>query len=409
MQNVREDIQNKGVEQLFTYKNAIFSWSTGVGKTRPAIWAIKQLGNTAKVLIVVAERLHKNNWKQEFIDSGNLSLWKQVTIICYASLKNYCNTSWDLVVLDEVHHIGSDLRLSYISTIQSTYFLGLSATVSRKLIESLEKKLNRKFYISKIDLQEAIDYKILGEPMIYLLPMTLNTRICTEEVIEEWGNKEQRKDYYCDYSGRWAFYRQRKTTYKNATLHIRCTQQQKYSFLCEQMEYYKRLYERTHNKRYENTMLQWAIKRKFYLGNLKTQIVKGFLKKEEINNLRYICFCTNIEQADALGKQDAIHSKKANSNTVVKEFNEEQRNHLFAVGMAVEGVNLKNIEAGIIVQLDGEILKFYQKFGRTTRAKEPRQYIFYYKGTRDEEYLKKAIEGIDTTYIKQLDLYENTY
>ena len=34
------------------------------------------------------------------------------------------------------------------------------------------------------------------------------------------------------------------------------------------------------------------------------------------------------------------------------------------------------------------------------RADSPVQYIFYYKGTRDEEYLNKAIEGIDKKYIK---------
>ena len=68
--------------------------------------------------------------------------------------------------------------------------------------------------------------------------------------------------------------------------------------------------------------------------------------------------------------------------------------------MLVEGQNLNNIEAGVIVQLDGEERVFLQKFGRVMRADSPVQYIFYYKGTRDEEYLNKSIEGIDKKYIK---------
>lgn len=68
--------------------------------------------------------------------------------------------------------------------------------------------------------------------------------------------------------------------------------------------------------------------------------------------------------------------------------------------MLVEGQNLNNIEAGVIVQLDGEERVFLQKFGRVMRADSPVQYIFYYKGTRDEEYLNKAIEEIDKKYIK---------
>lgn len=36
---------------------------------------------------------------------------------------------------------------------------------------------------------------------------------------------------------------------------------------------------------------------------------------------------------------------------------------------------------------------------RAMRADEPEIYIMYYKGTRDEEYLNKALEGIDPEYI----------
>lgn len=43
---------------------------------------------------------------------------------------------------------------------------------------------------------------------------------------------------------------------------------------------------------------------------------------------------------------------------------------------------------------------------RTLRAEDPVQYIFYYKNTKDEEYLKNAIEGIDKTYIQEYS-YEN--
>ena len=67
--------------------------------------------------------------------------------------------------------------------------------------------------------------------------------------------------------------------------------------------------------------------------------------------------------------------------------------------MLQEGQNLTNIQAGIIVQLDGEERGFIQKFGRSLRATDPIQYILYYRGTRDEEYLQKALEGIDKEYI----------
>ena len=67
--------------------------------------------------------------------------------------------------------------------------------------------------------------------------------------------------------------------------------------------------------------------------------------------------------------------------------------------MLQEGMNLTDIQVGVIIQLDGEERAFIQKFGRTLRAESPEQYIIYYKGTRDEEYLKKALESIDEKYI----------
>ena len=43
-----------------------------------------------------------------------------------------------------------------------------------------------------------------------------------------------------------------------------------------------------------------------------------------------------------------------------------------------------------------------QKWGRSMRAEKPMIYIFYYRNTRDEEYLKNAIEDIDKKYIEIL-------
>ena len=69
-------------------------------------------------------------------------------------------------------------------------------------------------------------------------------------------------------------------------------------------------------------------------------------------------------------------------------------------------MNLKDIQVGVIVQLDGEERSFIQKFGRTLRAKSPVQYIIYFKDTRDEEYLKGALDNIDKKYIKEINSHE---
>jgi superfamily II DNA or RNA helicase len=72
--------------------------------------------------------------------------------------------------------------------------------------------------------------------------------------------------------------------------------------------------------------------------------------------------------------------------------------------MITEGMNLTDIQTGIIVQLDGKERLFVQKFGRSLRAEDPVTFIFYFKDTQDEVYLKTALENVDAKYIQHIDI-----
>ena len=89
-------------------------------------------------------------------------------------------------------------------------------------------------------------------------------------------------------------------------------------------------------------MLQTGLERKRFLGECKTDYVKLLLYK--LRNMRYICFCTNIKQAELLGNKNAIHSEKKDSLEILNQFNFKKINNLFAVGMLQEGQNLVDIE-----------------------------------------------------------------
>lgn len=39
---------------------------------------------------------------------------------------------------------------------------------------------------------------------------------------------------------------------------------------------------------------------------------------------------------------------------------------------------------------------------RSLRATDPVQYILYYKNTKDEEYLQKALENINRDYVQEI-------
>lgn len=398
----RDELNSKAKEIFNNNNNIAIQAATGVGKSKIAIElcyeiALRQNG-PIKVLLVVAEVAHINNWNAEMI-KWNLE-FGEVIIICYASLKKYRDTSWDVIIFDEAHHLNSELRLDVFDTLKTRYRIFLSATLKDSLLYRLEESCGPIKSI-KMGLQDAFNADILPEPKIKLIPLTLDNTKYDQTIVEEWGKEFLRKTATCMYAERWKYLRDKKKI-PNGRLIIKCTQKQKYDYLTEQFEFYKKRYMFTRNEAIKNKWLQYGSKRKVYLGLQKTNVAYNLIEKQK--NKRFICFCTNIEQAELLGGNHAVHSKKKNSINIIQKFNDKEISSLFAVGMLQEGVNLSDIQVGIIIQLDGEERAFIQKFGRTLRADSPVQYIIYFKGTRDEEYLRNALDSIDKRYIEELEL-----
>lgn len=397
----REALVKEAVKLFGKHTSVALLWATGVGKSAAAIkMANKYLEkiHCGKVLLVVAEVAHKENWQKEFEKWGMINA--TLTIECYASLHKYRNTNWDLIIFDEAHHLGSELRLEVLSSMRSGKNILLSATLDRGLLNELENILG---YIAphKISLQDAIDFNILPGPHIHLIPLTLDNVKTDQWIVEEWGNESKRIPIYTDLRDKWKYLRNKKQ-YPNIKLCMRCTALQKYNYLTEQTEYWKKKYMNCRQEYMRNKWMQIGIQRKRFLGEVKTHIVKRLIEK--LKDKRYICFCASVAQAEYLGKENAIHSKVKKTQSIIDSFNEKKIDNLYAVGMLQEGQNLVDIEAGIIIQLDGSERPFIQKMGRTLRASDPHQYIFYYKNTRDEEYLNNILEDFNSDYINVLDV-----
>lgn len=128
--------------------------------------------------------------------------------------------------------------------------------------------------------------------------------------------------------------------------------------------------------------------------------------ENDIFSKRFLCFAGSVAQIKELGGDSAIHSKltKKIQQQLLDDFNNKVINHLFAVGMLKEGMNLPDLQVGLIIQLDGNERDFVQKMGRLLRADKPDIYIFYFQDTRDEVYLSRAMEGLDEELITY-DIY----
>lgn len=400
----REELTKEAIQEITKTKAIAITAGTGSGKTKISLEVTNFLHNKDNskkfnTLILVAERSHTNNWEVE-INKWNLNIGNY-KIVCYASMHKVIDDTYDVVIFDEAHHLASERRKELLSYIKTSYQIFLSAILKYTFISELSVIIGRKINVLKLSINEAIKANILPEPKIFLIPLILDNTTFSETIVEEWGKSSLRVKYECNYADRFKFFK-RKKSIPNCALTIHCTQKQKYDFLTEKFEYFKGLYMRTRNQVFKNKWLQYGSKRKKYLGEIKTSIVKSLLEK--VKNKRFICFCSSIDQANQLGKENVIHSEIKNPQEVLNKFNRKEISNLFAVGMLQEGVNLTDIQVGIIIQLDGEERAFIQKFGRVLRSDSPVQYIFYVKNTRDEDYLKNALENIDKNYIKSITI-----
>lgn len=400
----RAEIQKRAVELMRDTPLLILQWCTGLGKSKAAIDIIKDLSkDRIDILLVVSEIAHKENWKKEFLKWG-LPSNAGILIETYASLKNHKKEVYDLIILDEAHHAGSDLRMEVLEEIKSKKVLALSATLPSEMGFKLGLLYGRKMSSFKVSLQQAIDWGILPKPKLYLIPMTLDNTRLTQIIIEEWGRKEKRRTVKCSISERWTYMKD-KATYPHMRLEIECTELQKYLYLSDQIEFWKRKFLKTMNGGVKNKWLRFGSERKRFLGSLKDNTAKKVLTL--IKDKRYICFCSSIEQAEKLGGNNSIHSKKKGALNTIEDFNNKKINNLFVIGMIQEGQNLVDTGVGIVIQLDGQERAFIQKSGRTMRVEDPVLFILYYKDTRDEEYLQTALEDINPDYITEVtDLSE---
>lgn len=397
----RQEIGDWAQSVISQKKNVILEWATGVGKTKQAIDAInnyRKENYATSVLIVVAEVAHINNWQKEFQKFGTdiaQDLSCDIHIICYDSLKKYVNQTFNILILDECHHSVTDLRLSYLTQITADKVIGLSATIEPEAISCLEH-IYGQFTTLRVTLQEAIDWGILPSPKIVLVPLTLDNTTASETIVFTRGNEKTRKVVNCSLREKWKYIRDKKN-FKDLELRMLATPLQKYNDFCNNMEYYSNLYFSTKKEIFKQKWLLYGSQRKTFLGLQKTEQALQII--QTIKGYRFICFCTNIEQAESLGNNNAIHSKKSFSQEQIDAFNKGEQNSLFVVNMLKEGQNLKDIEKGVIVQLDGNTRSFIQRLGRVLRAENPLIYIIYFKGTQDETYLNKALEGINKEYI----------
>lgn len=396
----REEIYNSCLEKIGKSNALMMEVATGAGKTKIAIDLVNHLCSTVlkdketKMLLLVAKTVHKQTWRDEFNKWGGCKVTTVVTE-CYESLRKHAGEDFDFILMDEVHHIKSEIRMELLRTLKYRYMIGLSATIPSGLKKWL--KWRYKAEIVSCDIIEAIEDDILPEPEIVLWPLTLETTRKTETLII--NPKVKSPVVEIEYKDRWKYKKQ-----KNIRAIIHCTQQQKMLELNSQIDWMKNLYMRTRSKQKEQSWLYLCGKRLEFLADCKLQIVKLLLRK--LKNSRTITFCKTIKQSEALGL-NCIHSQNKKSTDIYDKFNQKKIHHITAVNILNENANLVDCKYAIFANLSSSEVVIPQRLGRAMRHKHPVIIVPYYAGTREEEIVKRMFQDYNKEYIKTIKNMED--
>ena len=359
----REEVNNLALSKIDETKYLILELITGYGKTKVAIDLINHIcdrvfrnnESSTTILILVAKTVHKQTWKDEIEKWGGINS-DYITIECYESFKNYENSYFDIVVADEMQHL-SEARLRVLESVHiNEAFIGLSATIKRDMRDYFIH--NHKAEVIKCDLKEAVEDEVLPEPMVYLLPLTLDTTSYTYKV------KKFGRD-------------------------IITTQKGYYDSVSSLIEWYKSKYFNSRNGRIKNLWLSTAGKRLKWCAEQKEALVLSLLDK--FRNYKTLTFCSGIEQSERLGKYNITSKNKASVKNL-EMFNSNKIKHITACNILNEGVNLTNCRIGIFCNLNSSEIVVKQRVGRILRHKSPIIIIPYFKDTREEELVEKMIE-----------------
>jgi len=371
--------------------NFLLILSTGFGKTYCAIELIEQRVKIGLPILIVIPRLVLiENWKKEIKKFGLEEYLPYITFTTYQSLHKHTDVKWICVIYDECHHL-SDRCKEIITNITSDYTLCLSATVKQDLKHWIIDKYNPE--VVEVNLRKAIDNEVLPEPKVYLMPLQLNNTFFTETLIRE--SKSKKKWAACFYSDRWKYL-------KDYNVKIKCTEQQYYNEISNDIEYWKRQCMR--NKFFKNKWLHLCGERLKWLSDQKTEIVLYLLK--HLKNYRTLTFCNSIEQTELLGKY-CINSKNKLSGEYLDMFNNKKIKHITSVNMLNEGCNLADCRIGIFVSINSSEILVKQKNGRLLRHKEPVIIIPYYINTREEELVKQMLENYNPELVSTITKFED--
>jgi superfamily II DNA or RNA helicase len=369
--------------------------ATGVGKSKIVVdWLFSEGSATETYMIVVpTEKLRDKGWKDEFDkwdETQFQRIYEEVRKECYASIASkFANKTFHLVVLDEGHNI-TEANSLFFKHNNVEKILALSATPPKDPIKKeLLKKLGLPI-VYELSLDDAVKLRLVSPYEIIIVESNLNDS--TKNISAGSGKKAFKVTEKVAY--------EKMNTYINnlqPKINEKPTTEVGYGYQDDNVKILTPSQEKNLNRIIMKRM-------KFIYGLQSKTEAAEYIKREIDRKDRTIYFCGTIQQAEKLCPY-YYHSKTKDDALTL--FINEHINELSCVKALNEGINISNVDNGVVVQIDSEERNLVQRLGRIIRYREghlAKIVIIVAKGTVDEDWCNKAIRNLDTTKIRRIRL-----
>ena len=385
-------IQKEAIEYIKLYKRFFINWETGIGKTLPALQAAHEIGG--KWLWVMSQNVQEKNILAE---CKKFKIKPDIIFVNYMSLDKHIGLEYTGIILDECHRL-TVKSAKALPKIKHEYCICLSASITPERRVVL-KEFTGYVKAWKITLKEGMKLGIIP-PMTIVgveMPLDLDDNVHTA-AMKRFSSTAPVYMTFDEY-----VFNSRKYISNDFVIRA-CTLKEYLQVIENEMEFWKQQY---YNKKQE-----WMRDTRWLpLGGLRKRVLAehkaNYLNiiQEHLKGKRYVIFAESIEQLDKL-QGEKIHSKlpKEDVEKAIKKFNSGKVDVLCTVRMLNEGINLGNIDAVVILSLNGIDVQNIQRRGRSTRGVNPVVYACYVPFTKDHNNFSKFIENYeDKTRIVTID------
>jgi superfamily II DNA or RNA helicase len=373
------DYQEEAVSAWISnnYKG-IVSLPTGSGKTVVGIAAVVR--KPVWTLVVAFTREQMRQWRDHFIKGcsaspGIIGLFYSdekriapITISTYQTAFRHIeklSLYFQLLIVDEVHHLPADKFRAIALGMFSPYRLGLSATVTRE--DGRHEEL--------FPLMGGVVYHKSPQELVeagYLSPYRIET-IKVDLTPDERKKFEELRKKYRELSRGMEFEELVKAA-KNGD-----------ELAAEALKVRSELRQLIHN------------------AKKKIEKVKEIVSKELQKGSKILVFTQYIEQAEELGKVLGAPVVTGETEKKVRDrnfqlFREGLERVLVLTTVGDEGIDIPDANVGIIVAGTGSKRQFIQRLGRLLRPKEGKQAVLYEivaRGTPEELESRRRKEGLE--------------